>query len=244
MIFYNITASMPVKPDWGSISGDLKAGTPISIGGKAANDDAAIGLVAGDTAHGAEYAVVVTAGVVDLNAASASYGSTISDDVVQALDNVTFIYGGKVYAVSGSSLPDYSQASDGDVLGISSGVPGWVTPSGVGDALVVTLTEVEGYMWQSDKTASEIVNAAKADKLVLVTCAIDGVAYCGAATVDYSGSSLNNVAAQDCRFVSGNGFGTDSSATIVDMVYAYGSWDVTYWTFGGDDGGGEGEIGF
>ncbi len=136
MIFYTITDTLPVVPDWSSITGDLKAGTPISIKGAVANDEAAIGLVAGDTAHGAEYAVVVTAGVVDLNAASASYGSTISDDVVQALDNVTFIYGGKVYAVSGSSLPDYSQASNGDVLAIESGEPGWVTPSSGGYLLL------------------------------------------------------------------------------------------------------------
>lgn len=243
MIFYNITASMPVKPDWASISGDLKAGTPLSIGGKAANDDAAFGLVQEDTAHGAEYVKVVYAGVADLAGASKSCGSAVSDDAVQAMNGLTFIYGGKIYNVVPSGLPDSSEASQGDVLTIGSSGPEWDAPSGGGDVFVVTLTEVEGYLWQSDKTASEIVNAAKADKLVLVTCAIDGVAYCGAAKVDYSGSSLNNVAAQGCRFDASDGMGTDAFATIVDMVYGMGSWDVTYWTFGGDDGGAEGEIG-
>ena len=158
MIFYTITDTLPVVPDWSSITGDLKAGTPISIKGAVANDEAAIGLVAGDTAHGAEYAVVVTAGVVDLNAASASYGGTVSDDVVQALDNVTFIYGGRVYAVSGSSLPDYSQASDGDVLAIESGVPGWKEPSGGG---AIILTRGNGNV-VTGATAAEIRAAAAA----------------------------------------------------------------------------------
>lgn len=132
MIFYTITASMPVKPDWASISGDLKAGTPLSIGGKAANDDAAFGLVQEDTAHGAEYVKVVYAGVADLSGASKSCGSAISDDAVQAMNGLTFIYGGKIYNVVPSGLPDSSEASQGDVLTIGSSGPEWDAPSGGG----------------------------------------------------------------------------------------------------------------
>lgn len=132
MIFYNVTASMPVKPDWASISGDLKAGTPLSIGGKVSNDDAAFGLVQEDTAHGAEYVKVVYAGVADLSGASKSCGSAISDDAVQAMNGLTFIYGGKIYNVVPSGLPDSSEASQGDVLTIGSSGPEWDAPSGGG----------------------------------------------------------------------------------------------------------------
>lgn len=156
MIFYNITASMPVKPDWASISGDLKAGTPLSIGGKAANDDAAFGLVQEDTAHGAEYVKVVYAGVADLSGASKSCGSAISDDAVQAMNGLTFIYGGKIYNVVPSGLPDSSEASQGDVLTVGSSGPEWDTPSGGGgDALYVKMTK-KGTIYTCDKTYSEI----------------------------------------------------------------------------------------
>ena len=132
MIFYTITDSMPVKPDWGSISGSLKAGTPISVKGAISNDDGAVGLVAADTAHGAEAVLVVTAGVVDLAEASASYGSAISDDVVKALDNVAFIYGGKVYGVAESSLPAVTAEDNGDVLTVVDGA--WAKAAGGGGA--------------------------------------------------------------------------------------------------------------
>lgn len=217
MIFYTITDTLPVVPDWSSITGDLKAGTPISIKGAVANDEAAIGLVAGDTAHGAEYAVVVTAGVVDLNAASASYGSTISDDVVQALDNVTFIYGGKVYAVSGSSLPDYSQASDGDVLGIESGVPGWVTPSGGGGALVVTFGG--SYGLTPDKTNAEIAAAASAGQLVVLKWSLEGDVFVGIADITLSNGSMVGAKASAAN--------SNMGGMLSTMTYEVGSWSAT-----------------
>ena len=170
MIFYTITGTMPVKPDWSGISGILKAGTPISVRGAISNDDGAVGLVAADTAHGAETVLAVIAGVVDLAEASASYGSAISDDVVQALDNVAFLYGGKVYGVSGSSLPDYSEASDGDVLSIDNGTPAWTTPSGgggSGDVLNVTITK-KGNTLTADKTYAEIDDAFTAGAPIVV----------------------------------------------------------------------------
>lgn len=169
MIFYNITASMPVKPDWASISGDLKAGTPLSIGGKVSNDDGAFGLVQEDTAHGAEYVKVVYAGVADLSGASKSCGSAISDDAVQAMNGLTFIYGGKIYNVVPSGLPDSSEASQGDVLTIGSSGPEWDAPSGGGGGGVFEFTLTKsGSTVTKSKTDTEIAAAIDAGDTIII----------------------------------------------------------------------------
>ena len=207
MIFYNITASMPVKPDWASISGDLKAGTPLSIGGKAANDDAAFGLVQEDTAHGAEYVKVVYAGVADLSGASKSCGSAVSDDAVQAMNGLTFIYGGKIYNVVPSGLPDSSEASQGDVLTIGSSGPEWDAPSG--GALVLTRTNTGAV---TGATAAEIRAAAAAGTPLYIRWG--NALYPAVYTYD---EEENNI--------------VESNFTIMTQNPGNGSWGVTAWRY-------------
>lgn len=127
MKFLTITKSKPIKL---SVDTALKAGTPISITGKVANDDTAIGLVANDTAAGTESIAIVTEGMVDVNEIAASYGTALTDDCISALKGITFLHGGKAIVPAGgggggSGLPDYSEASDGDVLSIDNGEPAW-----------------------------------------------------------------------------------------------------------------------
>ena len=219
MIFYTITDTLPVVPDWSSITGDLKAGTPISIKGAVANDEAAIGLVAGDTAHGAEYAVVVTAGVVDLNAASASYGSTISDDVVQALDNVTFIYGGKVYAVAPSELPAVTSDDKDKFLHTngSTGALEWTEAGGGGGMLVVTFGG--SYGLTPDKTVAEIAAAASAGQLVVFKWSLQGDVFVGIADITLSNSLMTGAKASAVN--------SNMGGMLSTMTYQAGSWSAT-----------------
>lgn len=65
----------------------------------------------------------------------------------------------------GSSLPDYSEASDGDVLAIDNGAPAWKEPSGGGDMFVVKITDDGAGGVSADKTYAEIVAADAAGKV-------------------------------------------------------------------------------
>lgn len=216
MIFYNITASMPVKPDWASISGDLKAGTPLSIGGKVANDDAAFGLVQEDTAHGAEYVKVVYAGVADLAGASKSYGSAVSDDAVQAMNGLTFIYGGKIYNVVPSGLPDSSEASQGDVLTIGSSGPEWDAPSGGGGGAYIVDTTYNGSYsnatHDSNATDAEDIFDALSSGLLPVLCLHSTDPMAGSAVDDYQAFRSAAKMDGDVTFVA---FGSDDYPTYV-----------------------------
>ena len=99
MKFLNINATINVKPQF---SGEvLKAGTPLDISGAIANSDAAVGLVANDTAKGAESIAIVTEGSIDLAEVAASYGEALTDDCIAALKGITFLYGGKAGVPSG-----------------------------------------------------------------------------------------------------------------------------------------------
>ena len=99
MKFLNINATINVKPQF---SGEvLKAGTPLDVSGAIANSDAAVGLVANDTAKGAESIAIVTEGTIDLTEVAASYGSALTDECIAALKGITFLYGGKAIVPSG-----------------------------------------------------------------------------------------------------------------------------------------------
>ena len=168
MKFLNVNATIILKPVF---EGDvLKAGTPLDINGAIANSDAAVGLVASDTAKGAESIAVVTEGTIDLTEVAASYGTALTDDCIAALKGITFLYGGKaVVPAGGSGLPDYSEASDGDVLSIENGAPAWKPASGGGGVLVVNNTfDYDNYEWSRDKTNAEIAAAHDAGQLVVM----------------------------------------------------------------------------
>ena len=99
MKFLNINATINVKPQFdGEV---LKAGTPLDISGAIANSDAAVGLVANDTAKGAESIAIVTEGTIDLTEVAASYGTALTDDCIAALKGITFLYGGSAIVPSG-----------------------------------------------------------------------------------------------------------------------------------------------
>lgn len=78
----------------------------------------------------------------------------------------------------GSSLPDYSEASDGDVLSIEDGEPAWKTPSS--GALYVTITALPDPETQeltiitSDKTYAEIDAAMTAGTPVIAKMVSEG----------------------------------------------------------------------
>lgn len=165
MKFLTITKSKPIKL---SVDTALKAGTPISITGEVANDDTAIGLVAKNTAAGAERIAIVTEGMVDVNEIAASYGTALTDDCMTALHGITFLYGGKAIVPAGggggSGLPDWSEASDGDVLAIEDGAPAWKEQSGGGDGtFAITLNGST-----KDKTDAEIIEAVEAGKTIVI----------------------------------------------------------------------------
>ena len=167
MKFLTITKSKPIKL---SVDTALKAGTPISITGEIANDDTAIGLVANDTAAGTESIAIVTEGMVDVNEIAASYGEALTDDCIAALKGITFLHGGKAVVPAGGGgggLPDYSEASDGDVLSIEDGAPAWKEPSGGGEfTAIFTQTITPGnpptFSVTCDKTFAEITAANEA----------------------------------------------------------------------------------
>lgn len=99
MKFLNVNATIILKPVF---EGDvLKAGTPLALDGSIANSDAAVGLVASDTAKGAESIAVVTEGTIDLTEVAASYGEALTDDCIAALKGITFLYGGKAVVPTG-----------------------------------------------------------------------------------------------------------------------------------------------
>lgn len=165
MKFLNVNATIILKPVF---EGDvLKAGTPLDISGAIANSDAAVGLVASDTAKGAESIAVVTEGTIDLTEVAASYGTALTDDCIAALKGITFLYGGKAVVPAGggggSGLPDWS----GDVLAIEDG---WKEPSGGGGgdgAFTITLTK-SGGSYTKDKTDAEIAAAIDAGKTIII----------------------------------------------------------------------------
>lgn len=249
MIFYTITDTLPVVPDWSSITGDLKAGTPISIKGAVANGEAAIGLVAGDTAHGAEYAVVVTAGVVDLNAASASYGSTVSDDVVQALDNVTFIYGGKVYAVTPSELPSVSASDNGKVLTVASGAWSAQQPSGGGAPCVVLNYDNLSGDVSCSHTASQLAaictqygafDSAASGTVCAVPAVVTGDYNVAGSLWLYVGDMQSSLSSASLRAIA---YVDVETVTVLDIGWSYGVWSGFYINIplGLGDGGGMAE---
>lgn len=93
--------------------------------------------------------------------------------------------------IQSGTLPDASEASDGDVLTIDDGEPAWAAPSGGGGGgLVVHRTQgavggEDAYIL--DKTAAEIIAAAKTGYVVLdaYTEAADGNAVMPLSAVFY-----------------------------------------------------------
>lgn len=83
-----------VQIDWDYNGTDrLHAGTPISATGRIANNGNAIGLLARDTGKTVKpyNAELIVAGVVDLAAVQAGFGSNLTATCKQALDEITFI---------------------------------------------------------------------------------------------------------------------------------------------------------
>lgn len=199
MKFLNINATISVKPQF---SGEvLKAGTPLDISGNEANSDAAVGIVASDTAVGAESIALVTEGTIDLTELTASYGSALTDECIAALKGITFLYGGKAVVPSGGGLPDYSEASDGDVLSIDNGAPAWKAPSGA-DRFIVTFTPTSpDFSGTMDKTVAEIYEAYSLGKDIWFS-------------VTAQGHQLNLCVAE-VKFTDGYDYPTFNASTII-----------------------------
>lgn len=161
MRFISITKSINIRLDWANITGTaLKAGTPISLTGVVANTADAVGILSQDVSKSDAVVAVVTEGTIDLGEIAASYGE-LDDAAISAMHGITFIDDGEPVAPSGGGggLPDYSEASDGDVLAIEDGAPAWKEPSGGGGALI--LTRGNGNV-VTGATAAEIRAAAAA----------------------------------------------------------------------------------
>ena len=177
MKFISITKSINIRPKWASIGAVLKAGTPLDIMGAVANSSAAVGILADDAEKSSAEVAVVTEGSIDLAEITASYGE-LADDCIAAIKGISFIGSdGDPIVQSGGGLPDYSEASDGDVLPIESGAPAWVTPSGGGGSLVVTFGGGEGLT--PDKTTAEIAAAASSGQLVVFKWSLQGDVFVG-----------------------------------------------------------------
>ena len=171
MRFISITKSINIRLDWANITGTvLKAGTPISLTGVVANTADAVGILSQDVSKSDAVVAVVTEGTIDLGEIAASYGE-LDDAAISAMHGITFIDDGEPVAPSGGGgLPDYSEASDGDVLSIEDGAPAWKEPSGGGggDVFVVKFS-VDGTTgtFIVDKTYAEVAAAIAANKFVV-----------------------------------------------------------------------------
>lgn len=173
MRFISITKSINIRLDWANITGTvLKAGTPISLTGVVANTADAVGILSQDVSKSDAVVAVVTEGTIDLGEIAASYGE-LDDAAISAMHGITFIDDGEPVAPSGGNgLPDYSEASDGDVLSIEDGAPAWKEPSGGGGGVfLVTITasgSAPNFSYSADKTFAEIVEAASGGTPILV----------------------------------------------------------------------------
>ena len=232
MKFLNVNATIILKPVF---EGDvLKAGTPLDINGAIANSDAAVGLVASDTAKGAESIAVVTEGTIDLTEVAASYGTALTDDCIAALKGITFLYGGKaVVPAGGSGLPDYSEASDGDVLSIENGAPAWKPASGGVFAFKVTLLDMVSGEAVCNKTANEILAAYKAG--MTMVCTIDALGGFDTApalvaiATNGAGTSLTSVHALSAYLSLGDPIlGDPPALNVCEVIYESGTWTVNY----------------
>lgn len=177
MKFISITKSINIRPDWATIGARLKAGTPLDIMGAVANSSAAVGILADDAEKSSAEVAVVTEGSIDLGEIAASYGE-LTDDCIAAIKGISFIGAdGDPIVPSGGGLPDYSEASDGDVLSIENGAPAWKEPSGGGsDLLIVKIAEDEttGNL-VADKNYNEISAAVSSGTLVIGVAILQGV---------------------------------------------------------------------
>lgn len=167
MKFLNINATINVKPQFdGEV---LKAGTPLDISGAIANSDAAVGLVANDTAKGAESIAIVTEGTIDLTEVAASYGEALTDECIAALKGITFLYGGKAI------------------------VPSSGGGGGGSGAFMVTFGGSAGRT--PDKTLAEIAAAASAGQLVVFKWSVEGGPFIGIANITLSNGSMTEATA-------------------------------------------------
>ena len=99
-----------------------------------------------------------------------------------------------------STLPDPSEANDGDVLTVADGEWTAATPSG-GGAMIVTLTEDDQSNWSSDKTFAQIKAAVEGGQAV--------------SALVYSGTDLICIAPLTWfDFSEGNGMVTFCAMTI------------------------------
>lgn len=97
--------------------------------------------------------------------------------------------------IQGGTLPDASEASDGDVLTIADGDPAWAAPSGGGGQFLVTITPTGEDSGTSDKSYSEIAAAAEAGQGVVA------VLYNAEATSGYAYLTNLNSASQLATFM-------------------------------------------
>lgn len=136
-----------IQLDWPNIDGGVvKAGTPISLAGRVANDETAIGLLADDAifvnaANANPAASVLVEGVVAIDGAETDSGLTFSDAAIKSLKDITFIdSSGAVVSVGGEGLPDPSELEDGTIAIVQDGA--WVT-AGELETWTFTVDDVE-----------------------------------------------------------------------------------------------------
>ena len=186
---------MQIIPNWANIPGPLlKAGTPISAAGIIANSDAAIGILPNDVGKTDPVRPVslIVRGILSLPDIEESFGASLTDACKAALDEIAFVKSDGTLDVA-SSLPDYSEASEGDVLSIDSdGEPSWALPSG-GGSFVVTFGGSSGVT--PDKTNAEIAAAASAGQLVVFNWTTEYGKCSALASVTVSSGTMTGAAA-------------------------------------------------
>lgn len=213
MKFISITKSINIRPKWATIGAKLKAGTPLDITGAVANSSAAVGILADDAEKSSAEVAVVTEGSIDLAEITASYGE-LADDCIAAIKGISFIGSdGDPIVPSGGGLPDYSEASDGDVLSIDSGEPAWKP----GGALVVTFGGGEGLT--PDKTTAEIAAAASSGQLVVFKWSLQGDVFVGIADITLSNGSMTGAKASAVN--------SNMGGMLSTMTCQVGSWSAT-----------------
>lgn len=168
-IMASVAHFIDIQLDWPNIDGGVvKAGTPISLAGRVANDDKAVGILADDAifvnaANVNRPSAVLIEGVVAIDGAEADSGLTFSDAAIGAMKDITFVdENGAV--ITPAELPEVSAEDDDKVLGAKNGA--WIAvdiPRPLVVAFTITAEEDEGgetvTVLAADHTPEEVLEA-------------------------------------------------------------------------------------
>ena len=240
IIYGNVKPTfMEIYPDWKYITKTspkktvLKAGTPLGVNGRIANNDGAIGLVAENTGESDNPISIIVGGAVDLAAVQSSY-TTLTTACKNALKGILFINSSGKVDVSGD-VPVVGSGDKDKYLhsNASTGAMEWVEAPGGGGAPCVVFSMDSSGNVSCSHTASQLAaictQYGAGDSMGGTVCAVPAVVtgdynaagslwlYVGDMQSSLSSASLRAIAYVDVETV-----------TVIDITYDYGVWGGFY----------------